>query len=38
VVAVFAVVVYYWALAVALSAEEIERNIADVEVLEAGGH
>jgi hypothetical protein len=38
VVAVFALFVYYWALAVALSAEEIERNIADVEVVEAGGH
>ncbi|GAA1933488.1 APC family permease [Kitasatospora viridis] len=37
-VAGFSLAVYYWALAVALPAEEIERNIADVEVLDAGGH
>ncbi|MCC9310336.1 APC family permease [Kitasatospora sp. RB6PN24] len=37
-VAAFALIVYYWALAVALPAAEIERNIADVEVVEAGGH
>ncbi|MFE9423285.1 APC family permease [Kitasatospora sp. NPDC006697] len=38
VVAGFSLAVYYWALAVALPAEEIERNVADVEVLDAGGH
>ncbi|MFF7636781.1 APC family permease [Kitasatospora sp. NPDC008050] len=38
VIAVFSLVVYYWALAVALPAAEIERNISDVEVLDAGGH
>ncbi|PYC76370.1 amino acid permease [Streptomyces tateyamensis] len=37
-VAVFAAVVYYWALAVALPAAEIERNIEDVEVVDVGGH
>ncbi|MGF1426883.1 APC family permease [Kitasatospora sp. LaBMicrA B282] len=30
--------VYYWALAVALPAEEIQRNITDVETVDAGGH
>ncbi|MBV6699664.1 APC family permease [Kitasatospora aureofaciens] len=38
VVAAFALVIYYWALAVALPAEEIERNIRGVEVMDAGGH
>ncbi|MDH6119059.1 APC family permease [Kitasatospora sp. GAS204B] len=38
VIAAFSLVIYYWAMAVALPAEEIERNIADVEVLDAGGH
>jgi amino acid transporter len=38
VVSGLALVIYYWALAVALPAEEIERNIAGVEVVEAGGH
>ncbi|MEU6235468.1 APC family permease [Kitasatospora sp. NPDC047058] len=38
VVVVFALVIYYWALAVALPVEEIERNIRGVEVVEAGGH
>lgn len=37
-VAVFALAVYYWAIKVALSAEEIEHNIEDVEVVDAGGH
>ncbi|MFE9423260.1 APC family permease [Kitasatospora sp. NPDC006697] len=34
----FAVGIYYWARAVALPAEEIERNISDVEVVDEGGH
>ncbi|WP_030246403.1 APC family permease [Streptomyces sp. NRRL S-350] len=38
VVAVFSLVVYYWAMATALPAEEIERNIHGVEVVDAGGH
>ncbi|GAA2783720.1 APC family permease [Kitasatospora sp. CM 4170] len=38
VVVVFSLGVYYWALAVALPVEEIERNIRGVEVVEAGGH
>ncbi|MFE0464219.1 APC family permease [Kitasatospora sp. NPDC058965] len=37
-VSVFSLAIYYWALAVALPVEEIERNISDVEVLDAGGH
>ncbi|WP_035795417.1 APC family permease [Kitasatospora mediocidica] len=37
-VAVFSLAIYYWARAVALPAEEIERNIADVEVVDEGGH
>ncbi|WP_406195432.1 APC family permease [Kitasatospora sp. NBC_01560] len=37
-VAVFAVAVYYWAIRVALPAEAIERNIEDIEVVDAGGH
>ncbi|MDH6131483.1 amino acid transporter [Kitasatospora sp. MAA4] len=38
VVVVFALVTYYWALAVSLPVEEIERNIRGVEVMDAGGH
>jgi amino acid transporter len=38
VISVFSLVIYYWALAVALPASEIERNISDVEVMDAGGH
>jgi len=38
VIVVFALVIYYWALAVALPVAEIERNILGVEVVEAGGH
>ncbi|WP_051969315.1 APC family permease [Kitasatospora azatica] len=38
VIAGFSLAVYYWALAVSLPAAEIERNIADVELLDAGGH
>jgi hypothetical protein len=38
VIAGFSLIIYYWALAVALPAEEIERNFSDVEVVEAGGH
>ncbi len=38
VVVVFSLVVYYWALEVALPVAEIERNIRGVEVVEAGGH
>ncbi|MFF9642360.1 APC family permease [Kitasatospora aureofaciens] len=38
VVVAFSLVVYYWALSVALSAEDIERNVRGVEVVDAGGH
>jgi len=38
VIVVFSLVIYYWALAVALPTAEIERNIADVEVVDEGGH
>jgi len=38
VIAVFALAIYYWAVAVGLRTEAIEHNIADVEVVEAGGH
>jgi len=38
VVAVFSLVIYYWARAVGLSTAEIEHNIADVEVVDEGGH
>ncbi|MFD9688038.1 APC family permease [Kitasatospora sp. NPDC059088] len=38
VVVVFSLLIYYWALSVALPAEEIERNIRGVEVVDAGGH
>jgi len=34
----FALGIYYWALAVALPTEQIEQNIADVEVVDEGGH
>ncbi|MDH6131342.1 amino acid transporter [Kitasatospora sp. MAA4] len=37
-IAAFSLGIYYWARAVALPAEEIERNIADVEVVDEGGH
>jgi len=37
-VTVFALGVYFWATRVALSAEAIERNIEDVEVVDEGGH
>ncbi|MDH6126102.1 APC family permease [Kitasatospora sp. GP82] len=38
VVAVFSLAVYYWALRVALPAEEIERNIQGVVVVDEGSH
>lgn len=38
IVVVFSLAIYYWAIQVALPAEEIEREIADVEVVDAGGH
>ncbi|MET8541926.1 APC family permease [Kitasatospora sp. NPDC004799] len=38
VVVLFSLVVYYWALAIALPAEEIERNIRGVEVVDTNGH
>ncbi|MFF2143304.1 APC family permease [Kitasatospora sp. NPDC058190] len=38
VVALFSLLVYYWALSVSLPAEDIERNIRGVEVVDAGGH
>ena len=37
-ITVFSLAIYYWARAVALPAEEIERNIAGVEVVDEGGH
>ncbi|GAA1253403.1 APC family permease [Kitasatospora nipponensis] len=37
-VAALAVLVYYWAMVVSLPAEEILRNVADVEVVDEGGH
>ncbi|MFE6869416.1 APC family permease [Kitasatospora sp. NPDC057692] len=37
-VAAFSLVIYYWAIRVALPAEIIERNIEDVEVVDEGGH
>ncbi|MER7584832.1 APC family permease [Kitasatospora sp. NPDC097691] len=37
-VAVFALGIYFWAIRVALPAEAIEREVADVEVVDAGGH
>ncbi|MEV7596921.1 APC family permease [Kitasatospora sp. NPDC089797] len=38
IVSVFSLAVYFWAIRVALPAEEIEREVADVEVVDAGGH
>ncbi|AEW92439.1 MULTISPECIES: APC family permease [Streptomycetaceae] len=38
VIAVFSLGIYYWARATALPAPEIERNIADVTVVDEGGH
>ncbi|MFJ2775005.1 MULTISPECIES: APC family permease [unclassified Kitasatospora] len=38
VVAVFSLVVYFWAIRVALPTDAIERNIEDVEVVDEGGH
>ncbi|RAG84474.1 amino acid permease [Streptacidiphilus pinicola] len=38
IVAVFALGVYYWAIATSLKTAEIERNIEDVEVVDEGGH
>ncbi|XCM78935.1 APC family permease [Kitasatospora sp. HUAS MG31] len=38
VVTVFSLAVYFWAIRVALPSEAIERNIEDVEVVDAGGH
>jgi len=35
---VFSLVVYYWARATSLGTEEIEQNIADVAVVDEGGH
>ncbi|MBD0671769.1 APC family permease [Streptomyces sp. CBMA156] len=37
-VAVFSLVIYYWAIRVALPTEAIEQEIADVEVVDEGGH
>ncbi|MFE4355816.1 APC family permease [Kitasatospora sp. NPDC056800] len=37
-VSVFSVAIYYWAIRVALPAEEIEQEVADVEVVDEGGH
>ncbi|WP_256463758.1 APC family permease [Kitasatospora sp. SUK 42] len=37
-VAVFSLFIYYWAIRVALPAEAIEQEIADVEVVDEGGH
>ncbi len=38
IIAVFSLVIYYWAVAVGLPAEAIEQSIADVEVVDEGGH
>jgi amino acid transporter len=38
VIAVFSLAIYYWALAVGRSTEAIEQSIADVEVVDQGGH
>ena len=38
IIAVFSLAIYYWALSVGLRTENIERNIADVEVVDEGGH
>ncbi|MFC1403770.1 MULTISPECIES: APC family permease [Streptacidiphilus] len=37
-IAVFSLAVYYWALAVGLKREDIERNIDEVAVVDEGGH
>jgi amino acid transporter len=37
-IAVFSLAVYYWALAVGLKREAIERNIDEVAVVDEGGH
>ncbi len=37
-VAAFSLAIYFWAIRVALPAEVIEKNIEDVEVVDAGGH
>ena len=37
-IAVFSLAVYYWAVAVGLRTEAIERNIEGFEVVDAGGH
>ncbi len=34
----FSLGIYYWAIKVALPAEEIERNVEDIEVVDGGGH
>ncbi|MBF9070913.1 APC family permease [Streptacidiphilus fuscans] len=38
IIAVISLAVYYWAIATSLKTAEIERNIADVEVVDEGGH
>jgi amino acid transporter len=38
VISVFALVIYYWALAVGLKRADIERNIDEVAVVDGGGH
>ncbi|MBV6698919.1 APC family permease [Kitasatospora aureofaciens] len=38
IVALFSLGIYYWAIHVALPAEAIEQEVADVEVVDAGGH
>ena len=38
IIAVFSLAVYYWALAVGLKREAIERNIDEVAVVDEGGH
>ncbi|MDH6576132.1 APC family permease [Kitasatospora sp. MAP5-34] len=37
-IAAFSLGIYYWAIKVALPAEEIERNVEDIEVVDGGGH
>ena len=37
-IAIFSLAVYYWALAVGLKREDIERNIDEVAVVDEGGH
>ncbi|MEY9963791.1 amino acid transporter [Streptacidiphilus sp. MAP12-16] len=38
IITAFSLAIYYWAVKVALKPEEIERNIAEVEVVDEGGH